>query len=67
MFLGQKKVEERTFNSALFPAGTFSSKCGIKEGTTAWLHKQRCGCVRKSLLEYFTKKVGKSFTVKLRN
>ncbi|XP_020631307.1 uncharacterized protein LOC110068269 [Orbicella faveolata] len=40
--------------------GAFGSKCTSKVGGTVWIHKNTCDCEKKTLVEYFEKKVSLS-------
>ncbi|KAL9982928.1 hypothetical protein ACROYT_G005043 [Oculina patagonica] len=37
--------------------GVFSSKCTVGRRQTVWLHKNTCDCEKKTLVEYFEKKI----------
>ena len=47
----------RFTRSILHPLGAFGSKCASAVYGTVWIHKNTCVCEKKTLVEYFKKKV----------
>ena len=44
-------------SSILHSLGEFGSNCTSKADGTVWIHKNTCDCEKKTLVDYFKKKV----------
>ena len=55
----------RYTRSILRLLGTFGSKCTGNVYGTVWIHKNTCDCEKKTLVEYFKKKVSFSCSFSL--